>query len=173
MHDSTVAVLERVPTGDVDYDTLDTVLTDPRRQLSQRLQLVDVNGDGLDDLSCTSYDEDLRAEAVVFLSPPRLESSVFVQPDIRFSRTGRAQFADVDGDGVTDLLWVDGSVVYVTYGPIEPTLEPVASLDFAITLEDRGDISQIAVADVTGDQVADVVLAGPESVYVLPGDPLR
>jgi len=81
-------------------------------------------------------------------------------------------FGDVNNDGEDDMLLCTSDAAYIMYGP--HSLSVALSLDDAdVTISnDVGDASfcqSSSIADVTGDGVADMVIGGENSLYVVYG----
>ena len=86
------------------------------------------------------------------------------------SRTGRRIAAgDVTGDGLADLLWLDGegdAVFFVAGGQalVDPVIEPKR---YRILARPDAKAFDLAVGDVDGDGAADVVYGSPEAEQVV------
>ena len=142
-------------------------ISDPRwnSQYGSRFWLVDLNGDGRDDLVTpgssglqVGYSDGVKG----FSAPePLLAASNLDYRAVRF--------ADVNNDGLPDIVaWVQGTVyVYLNNGRgFNPPL--AASSDFPVSAGFGNDlyISTMQVADLNGDGCADLLFRGPTDVFV-------
>ncbi|HEX3744698.1 MAG TPA: FG-GAP-like repeat-containing protein [Bryobacteraceae bacterium] len=129
-----------------------------------RFWLVDLNGDGRDDLVIpgssgltVSYSDGVRG----FSAPSALLTANNL--DYRALR-----FADVNGDGLADVVaWIAGTVyVYLNNGRgFNPPV--AASTDFpAAGFGDERYLSAMQVADINGDGCDDLIFRGPADVFV-------
>jgi hypothetical protein len=135
----------------------------------------DLNDDGLPDLVVTDasgvkvYLHDTTATSATFL--PAV--TVFTQtPNQAFSGANYVVVADVDGDGLNDLVITDPG----PYGPTPPTVNillqnPAALGTFMASVTyslPNGHVAQsIVVADLDGDGLIDVVVGDDSGVNVL------
>ena len=133
----------------------------------------DVNGDGYDDLIID--DDDFNPVYVIF-GGDQFDSDIFassMSSDVGFSLVGASESVaaggDVNGDNVADFAVVEqawnGSVAQVVFGNdlggemVGGTL--TGGLGFSFDPGERGYGASVALADVNGDGLADIIVGVP------------
>ena len=147
--------------------TLGSIGGQPGEALGEALVLLDHDGDGQQDLAAGAPGSD----AVYLFPGPALGNPDFLMPTVTISEPGlggTVATADVDGDGVGDLLIGspqvadDAGAAWMMLGPIEGS--GAADADAAVTGEAAGDgagASVAAAGDVDGDGQEDLLVGAP------------
>jgi len=130
------------------------------------VRLVDLTGDGVTDAIRSG------ARFECFFNSPRQgwtgtriieRSRLDGFPDVSFDDQ-RVQFADMTGDGLSDLVYIAGnSISYwpsLGYGSFGPRV----TMAHAPQLPVNADPARLLVGDVDGDGCADLVYVGPDSI---------
>jgi hypothetical protein len=138
----------------------------------------DIDGDGLDDLLIGAPTTgDFSGEAMVAVGPwtgsrsmPFSAYVTFVPEEPR-RRLGAAvgPAGDANGDGHADVWVADAGTAYLFHGPLSGE---VSTADAAATIQYRGKMNQsgmLSGRDLTGDGVADLLLAGRRKVHLIEG----
>ncbi|MFB2977034.1 hypothetical protein [Microseira sp. BLCC-F43] len=138
--------------------------------------LADVNGDGRDDIVGFGFD----AVYVSLANANGTFAPITVGLDNNFTKNDGGwstqndyprQLADVNGDGLADIVGFGFDAVYVSLANGNGTFAPITvGLDNNFTKNDGGWITQNdyprQLADVNGDGLADIVGFGFDAVYV-------
>jgi hypothetical protein len=138
----------------------------------------DIDGDGNDDLLIGApRSADFSGEALVAVGPwagvrtMPLAAYVTFVPAEPGRRLGAAvgPAGDANGDGHPDVWVADAGTAYLFHGPL---LGEVSTADAAATIQYRGKMNHsgmVSGRDLTGDGVADLLLAGRRRVHLIEG----
>jgi hypothetical protein len=138
----------------------------------------DLNGDGLDDLMIGAPRARGRAGEVLlavgpWTGPRAMPSSAYasIVGDAPGHHLGVAigPAGDVNGDGHADVWVADEATAYLFHGPLSGE---ITTADAAATVRYRGKLGYsrlVSGRDLTGDGVADLLLAGRDRVHLVEG----
>jgi len=124
------------------------------------IAIVDLNGDGIPDLVADAADG-----MTVLLGKPGLNFSYPKHYATGYDPLNNSYFgqdvlriADVDGDGLPDLVECGPHGVYFTYG------RPDGVLDTAQAIELAGTVNSMTIADFNGDGIPDIAVTGDPAI---------
>ncbi|NBC23497.1 MAG: hypothetical protein GVY21_08490, partial [Gammaproteobacteria bacterium] len=147
------------------YDTPDRTLTglEPGVELGTYLASGDLDGDGIDDLVALSGVSGERARVYVYRSTTGGPDGPPLVHALDVFSASAAAVADIDGDGLSDLLIGGGEKVTGYLGAdndwAAPALVPAASFELqALESASRFGFSIASGADIGGDGIADLVV---------------
>lgn len=133
------------------------------------VQVADLNDDGLDDLCYLAGDATRRSLGV------RLQTlDAQLGPEFLFDleRPRAVSVRDVDGDGSAEILTIDSrtgrlKVMKLGWTPAEPDAVPKRLVRYGFGQKSGGRERDLAIVDIDGNGLSDVVVSDPEASRVL------
>lgn len=129
------------------------------------IAVVDLNGDGIPDVLAEAADglTVLLGKPAIGFAYPVHYATGYNPIDSGFVGEFLMQIADLNGDGLPDLIQAGPNGVYVTYG------RPDGVLDTAPAFEVAEIVDYVTVADFNGDGIPDIAVTGDHAIELTLG----
>lgn len=121
------------------------------------VQLNDLNGDGLLDLTVFTQEQ---VRYALNLGLGRFVDPVSMSVGIEASQHAKASLEDINGDGLDDVVWVEGDLVTVRLNRAGRSFRTAFTLGedgSGLDLPTREDTTQVLYADMNGNGTTDIV----------------
>jgi hypothetical protein len=125
------------------------------------LAIADVNGDGIADILAYAGDSltvILGKPNLTFAYPTHFAAGYLSAQDVGYTNLVSAQYSDLDGDGLPDLVLSGPNGIYISYGQKDGTFRTAPAYEMARL------IGFETVADFNEDGRPDVVVSGESSL---------
>jgi Bacterial Ig-like domain (group 3)/FG-GAP-like repeat len=131
--------------------------------------VLDLNGDGLPDLIGLDGSGGGLVTAYINQGNWTFKAVTTSSGTKSFYNVHSRVFADVDGDGIPDMVWEDQVDIHFEHGNGDGTFTQVEEVPFPMAVDSTGFEFLFAVTDMNGDGIPDLVFVSDSAATVLLG----